>query len=235
MTITVGIDGWRPGQVGWIQIRLDDGDLDSAAFHPTFDDLLEATADADVVAVDLPIGHDDPDGGRRRADRRARETLGPRREGIPWTPPPEVLQTGSLAQARILAEDRGWPAPTDALWKLRDRIGELDRAARSRERFVEARPEVALHVLKQERGGSGPLEHPPGRGQGRYERLKLLHEAGLRPTRSMGGVGKVGADDVLKATAVAWTAHRVATGEAVTLPEDPPEDPRTGRPVAIHA
>ncbi len=39
-------------------------------------------------------------------------------------------------------------------------------------------------------------------------------------------------DDVLDAAAVAWSAHRVATGVAVSLP-DPPERDAEGRPVAV--
>jgi predicted RNase H-like nuclease len=46
------------------------------------------------------------------------------------------------------------------------------------------------------------------------------------------GVGGVVADDVVDAAAVAWTARRIATGAARTLPEVP-EPGDGGRAVAI--
>ncbi|MFD8862917.1 DUF429 domain-containing protein, partial [Streptomyces sp. NPDC059590] len=44
--------------------------------------------------------------------------------------------------------------------------------------------------------------------------------------------GRVPPDDVMDAAAAAWSAHRIALGTAVSLP-DPPETTRDGLPVAI--
>ena len=41
-------------------------------------------------------------------------------------------------------------------------------------------------------------------------------------------------DDVLDAAAAAWSARRIAAGEAISLPAHPPVDTR-GRPIAIWA
>jgi predicted RNase H-like nuclease len=45
-------------------------------------------------------------------------------------------------------------------------------------------------------------------------------------------VGMVPADDVLDAAAAAWSAQRIARGEAKSLPSPPEEDER-GREIAI--
>jgi len=63
-------------------------------------------------------------------------------------------------------------------------------------------------------------------------RLELVRRHGVELHRTLEGIDKAGADDVLDAAAAAWSAWRVARGQARSLPE-PPETGPTGRPVAI--
>jgi predicted RNase H-like nuclease len=53
MTHVAGVDGCPKG---WIAIVLDDGRFARAEFAATFADLLPNLADAEVIAVDIPIG-----------------------------------------------------------------------------------------------------------------------------------------------------------------------------------
>lgn len=230
MTRVAGLSGTRT-PAGWVLVQLEDRSLGAIRLQPDLAEALDAAGEAEVVAVDLPIGHDDPKGGVRACDERARAFVGPRSASVPRVPPLAVFEAADLAAAREQAEARGWPVPDEELFALADRILAVDAAGD--DRLVEVHPEVSFVAIREALGKGGTMEHPPADRRGRRERLELLYEADLRPARSLGGVGRASPMDVLEATAAAWSAHRVATGEAGTLPEDPPKDPRTGRPVAI--
>jgi predicted RNase H-like nuclease len=63
-------------------------------------------------------------------------------------------------------------------------------------------------------------------------RRSLLKNAGILLADDLGDVGVVAPDDVLDAAVAAWSALRIANGEAKTLPSEPEIDKR-GRAVAI--
>jgi predicted RNase H-like nuclease len=62
-------------------------------------------------------------------------------------------------------------------------------------------------------------------------RRRLLAEAGIHLPDEIPEIAGVAADDLLDAAVVAWSAARIASGEARTLP-DPPET-SAGASVAI--
>ena len=78
--------------------------------------------------------------------------------------------------------------------------------------------------------GGQPLRHRKKSAGGAFERIALLRRHGIELDR-LGPAAFVPLDDVLDAAAAAWSAHRVATGVAQSLPE-PPETV-DGRPIAI--
>lgn len=216
-------------------MRLEGDRLDAWEFFEELDALVAWAGDAEVIGLDVPLGHEDPRGtrdqGRRACDVAARRFLGRQASSVFHVPPPSLLKL-EYAQARKVARQRGWLAPSVQLWNLRDNILAAEAAARRDPRLREVHPEVSFLALHRASGGEGPLagKHT---WNGLFERLELLRAAGLRPSRSLGGVGRASPDDVLDATIVAWTAQRLTAGKGATLPERPPEDPRTGRPVAI--
>ncbi|MHB8586799.1 MAG: DUF429 domain-containing protein [Thermoplasmatota archaeon] len=230
--VVVGVDGRREG--GWVAVRLRDGHLDEIREFDRFENIMAQSADAQAIGVDIPIGHEDPEGkhgGHRAADQAAKELLGERRSTIFHVPPPIVLEAQDYAAARALATARGWKMPSAQLFLgLRSRIREVAAFAGD-PRVIEVHPEVSFSALRDAYGGE-PLR-PKDTWDGLYERLRLLHAAGLRPTRSMGGLGKASPDDVVDATAVAWTALRFMEGKALSLPAQPPVDAHTGRVIAI--
>lgn len=275
VTTVLGVDGAKvgPRAKGWVVVQLDDGKLRQAELvRGAFDEVLDRAEDAGaaVVAVDVPIGHDDPDGslrdGRRLCDVEAKRFLGPRHASVFPVPPPKVLRQGDHEAARRLADEHGWIKPSAQLWNIRDRIldvevhlqgrgrgqsqargngGSGERGGRGEPgergdrggRVLEVHPEVSFQVLLSETSTTGEqplhLEHSKKDPDGIYERLDLLHRAGLRPSRSIGGIGRASPDDILDATVCAWSAHRLAEGLGGSIPDAPPRDPRTGRPVAI--
>lgn len=235
MTRVVGVDAARAE--GWVAVSLQDGRLHSMSVHPTLQALLAAEGGADVVAIDLPLGHDDPSGardrGRRACDAAAREFLGGGRgASVFLVPPPSVLDVSDQTEAVLLCRSKGWTAPSAQVWGLRPRLLEAREVLRDG-RVREVHPEVSFRALRQTLGVDAPLEHAKATWAGLVERLELLHAGRLRPERSVGGVGRASPDDVLDATVAAWSAARIATGAASTLPKEPPLDPATGRPVAI--
>lgn len=235
MASVLGVDARRPQ--AWFTVRLQDGRLKSIATHDSLEAILEAAAGVEVIAVDIPIGHDDPRGthrgGRRAADVAARQALGAAGERVFWTPPLAVFEREDHDEARRVAEHEGWPVPPKPMFAGRKRLLAINEAIQEDDRFVEIHPEVSYQALNQQQGGSGALETYGRNPRATYERLQLLAEVGLRPTRSMGGVGRMSPRDVLEASIAAWSAHRVAEGLAQKLPPDPPTDPRSDRPVCI--
>jgi predicted RNase H-like nuclease len=221
----------------WVAVELDDGSLAAITRHDSLEALLSTAEEAEVVAVDVPIGHDDREGaqrgGRRAADEAAREALGEAAERVFWTPPLQVFENDDYEAACDQAEREGWPEPEEPMFAGRHRLRTVNERARTDDRLVEAHPEISYLELNEHHGDGGPLE-THGRGpRATYERLQLLAEVGLRPARSLGGVGRMSPRDVLEASAAAWTADRVARGEHGTLPADPPTDPETGLEVCI--
>lgn len=235
MATVLGIDARRPQ--AWVTVRLEEGALDAIGFHEDFDSVRSQLGGVEVAAVDVPLGHDDPwgeeNGGRRQADVQARKALADAADRVFWTPPPDVFEVSSFEEACRLAREEAWPEPEEAMFAGRQRLATANGAAQEDERFVEVHPEVSYRALNEQVGNTGPLE-TYGRGpRATYERLELLAEVGLRPARSVGGVGRMSPRDVLEASIAAWSADRVARDEHGRLPRDPPQDPRTGRPVAI--
>jgi len=78
-----------------------------------------------------------------------------------------------------------------------------------------------------------PLDAAKKTWAGQQQRRRLLGREGVLPPDDLGAAGAFAApDDVLDAAAVAWTARRIASGQARSLP-CPPELDHLGRPMAI--
>lgn len=193
-----GVDGTKGG---WVAIVLDDGRF--VADHlprPVESDFVEL-ADADVVAVDIPIGF-----GPRQADSAARAFLSGAASTVFTTPPRELLE-------RPFGPGLGLSAQAHALGP---RILHVTELARSDLRFREVHPEVSFRAMNDRR----PLRSRKKSAGGALERLELLRRHGIE-LADLGSASAVPLDDVLDAAAAAWSAHRIATGEARSLPERP--------------
>jgi predicted RNase H-like nuclease len=207
--LTVGVDAARGG---WIAVALVDGRFGDAAFERRFPALLERFPEAEVFGVDVPIGLPDP-GVRRRADLDARAIVGPRRSSVFFTPSRSALECPTYSAARGVAPDTSAQA-----WALRTAILDVDRVRDPR--VHEVHPEVSFAVLAGE-----PIAFAKRTWNGQHLRRRLLAEAGIEIPHRL-DAGLVGADDVLDAAVVAWTATRIARGEHMTFPADPrPREP----------
>jgi len=217
----VGVDGSRGG---WVAVRLADGGFAEARFFDKFSDLAQAYSQATVIAVDIPIGL--PDRNRRAADERAREVLGGRRNSVFFTPPRRSLEARDFDEAVKVARSLGATISQQS-YALRRRIFEVEPFVRD-PRVVEVHPEVSFWAMN----GRRPLPYPKNTWNGLMMRLELLRAHGLALPRVIEDIGKAGADDIIDAAAAAWSAWRVAQGQAGSLPEHP-DTGQSKRPVAI--
>lgn len=204
----LGVDGC-PG--GWVGALVDD---ESVSFHVgSFLALLEL--DADVVAVDIPIGL--PSGGeRRRADVEAKAALGAQRSSVFFVPPRVALDAPTQTEATLLSRAAGSVGVSIQTFFILDKVAEVDDLLRAAPdpRVVEVHPEVSLRRL----GGSAL---PPKRKlAGRLARLALLRTwlPSLELPRPL--PDRTRPDDCLDAVACAWSAARWARGEAEVLGDE---------------
>lgn len=209
-----------------------DGQLDRLEPVETLDAALAAPADVQAIAVDVPLGHEDPDGegdGLRECDRAAFGLLGEACDRYFALPPPAVFEAATYHDALAACREHGWPHLEAPLWFASERLAALNRRAGADERLLEVHPEVSFVHMGEARR---PAEHYGDTWAALHERLQLLHAEGLRPETVEPDEGEP--RQALDACAAAWSAHRAAHGETRRLPADPPVDPRTGREVVLY-
>ena len=204
----LGVDGCPGGWVGaLVQGR-------SLSWHAG-DFAAMLALEADVVAVDIPIGL--PAGAERRAaDVEAEALLGPQRSSVFFVPPRVVLEAASQPEATLLSRAAGSVGVSIQTWHILDKVAEVDDLLRAQPdpRVVEVHPECSLRRL-----GGAPL--PPKRTvAGRTERLALLRS--WLPDLELPAPlpGRARPDDCLDAVACAWSGSRWADATAVVLGGD---------------
>ncbi len=181
-----------------------------------------------VVAIDIPIGL--PDSTGRRADAEARRRLKPHGSRVFATPPRAALEAESYAEAREIGRRLSGQGVSAQAYALRQKVLDVDAYVRDGPplRIVEVHPEVSFAEM-----GGGPIRWSKRTWRGQHERRRLLAAHGLAVPDDLGMLGDVApADDVLDAAAAAWTALRVARGQARSLPATP-EVFSDGWPAAI--
>ena len=94
----MGLDGWKSQ---WVGVRLADGRFDTVEVVADVAALLARTPAASIVAIDIPIGF--PVNEPRRCEVEAARMIGPRRSSVFVTPPREVLEAESYAEAREIS------------------------------------------------------------------------------------------------------------------------------------
>ncbi len=221
----VGVDGAKSG---WIAVWRSNDALrycvyDSASL------LIGAHSEAKVMGVDVPIGL--PESGSREADVQARRFVGGRRAcSIFSSPVRGILDSATQPEAskRHRAIDgRGFGAQSFAILpKIREWDLLLVASPHLREIVREIHPEVSFAALNG--GFAMGLIHKKRSAQGRALRLALLTP--LFGEDQVDGLllsvpRKTAApDDVLDALVGLWSAERIASGTAASLPSPPERD-----------
>ena len=175
-----------------------------------------------VVGIDMPLGLLET--GWRAADRAARGLLGPRRSSVFAIPPRAVWAYTSYRAANQRCRELTGQGFSIQAWGLRAKLME---AGSYRETcghpLYEVHPELAFGAM-----AGAPLAHSKHTEAGRDQRRALLRQAGI----VLPPVPRSPVTDTLDAAAVAWSAGRIAAGQAVVLPARPQRDGR-GREIAI--
>lgn len=219
------------GRHGWVGVVLDDRGYAGADLDDSLGALIARLEPLDAIAVDIPIGN--LAWGGRAVDGAARALLGARSSTIFNAPPTEVLELATYEEANAALAARGLPKLSKQSWGLRHRMLDAAEAAEHDDRIHEVGPELCFAAMN----GGAPIAERKKSWAGARHRIDLLHAEGIELPADLGRAGAVPVDDALDAAACAWTARRIATGEAIIVPD--PEttielDPRTSRRLEIH-
>lgn len=222
----VGVDGCR---AGWVVVLLQQQATGvrepQVKLCRNFGDILLLTPKPAVIAIDIPIGLlEKPQPGGRECDRQARRRLGRRASSV-FTPP-----TRALLEATQYEQVRSRGMSIQAFGIL-PKIREVDglMAPELQDIVHEAHPELAFSALT-----NAPMQHNKKTRAGREERLRALEQAPGKLFRQIRSAfenalqaftrAQVAPDDLLDAYVLAWTAFRIANGQASRLPANPPVD-----------
>lgn len=224
----LGVDGCA---AGWVGIALGTGTPRAYLASSVMSLVGQAGADAplSVVAIDIPIGL--PDAGRRLADVRARSEIGNLRPSVFMTPVRAALEAPDHPTAVAINRELAAEGVSRQAYGLRKRIFEVEAFIQTADlAVVEVHPEVCFARML-----GGPLTARKTTWAGVELRRRLLTANGVLLSGNLGLPRlDAGVDDVLDAGAAAWTARRVADGQAQSMP-DPPELFSDGWPAAIWA
>jgi predicted RNase H-like nuclease len=217
-----GVDACRGG---WVAVSLDGAAPATVRVHETLTGLLgpdSGTGTAAVTGIDMPLGL--LEAGWREADLAARARLGPRRSSVFAIPPRSVWEQESYQAAGERCRALTGQGFSIQAWGLRVKLLEADRYRETcGHPLYEVHPELAFCAM-----AGAPLTHSKHTGAGRAQRRALLSQAGI----ALPAVRLAPVTDTLDAAAVAWSARRIAGGEAMVLPGKPQRDER-GREIAI--
>jgi predicted RNase H-like nuclease len=212
-----GIDGCAGG---WTAVTLDGPYSAVVTVAATLDGLPLAG----VTGIDMPLGL--LGAGWRDADLLARRALGRRGATVFAIPPRPVWACGTYAEASRACRDLTGKGFSIQAWGLRRKIAEADgyrrRAAApspvqpagqaessTAVQLYEVHPELSFAAM-----AGAPLGDSKHTRPGLTTRRALLADEGINLPPRVAGAAE---DDLLDAAAVAWSARRIAAGQATVL------------------
>ena len=223
----IGVDGCKGG---WVAVAksLDTGESACAVFAD-FRALLLFAGDADVIAVDIPIGFlDTARRGGRACDIEARQLLGGKRASSVFSPPMRAALAAESYPAALRinrassAEGIGLPQQCYAIIPKMREVDDLMTPA-LQDHVREVHPELCFRALN----GGESLSAGKRTKEGQDTRYGLLWDQGCHvPDELLTRWPKriVAADDILDAHAACWTAERIMKARAVQIPPTPEVD-----------
>ena len=204
---------------GWVGIVLSNDSV-HAIVRPDIAALVSAAMAEGMLAaigIDIPIGL--ADASMRQADIQARKAAGPRWASVFATPVRRALMEPDYRRASGLNRRLTGNGISRQAFGLRAKILDVDRWLPGAPCPVaEVHPELSFALMS----GDQPLADSKTTWAGAARRRELLAAHGIELAGDLGLSGlRTGVDDVLDAAAVAWTARRIAAGQARRLPETP--------------
>lgn len=221
-THAVGVDAYA---LGWVGVELRDGVFGRAVLASTLYEIVAGSSGAAVVGGGIPLGM--LPGRLRLADTAVADQLGPRRSGVLQVPPQPVWMAHDFATADRLCRELTGSSLSRQSWAIRSKLLEANALWQRHPKLLfEAHPELSFRTI-----AGAPLSHPKKTWTGQELRRALLMKQGIVLPHHLGPAGQAPPEDILDAAAVAWSAHRMATGTAKSHP-DPPEQARDGTCIA---
>lgn len=220
--VVLGVDACR---TGWVAVRLDAHGAFAGAALATTLTALPDWGTADITAVDIPLGLLDT--GWRTADLEAAAAVGARRGSVFRVPPRQVWDEPEYAAANLSCRRLTGSGMARQTFGLRAKLLEANALRDAGQPLYEVHPELSFRTM-----AGAPLRYAKTSWSGVAVRRALLAGQGIVLPDEPGPAGLAAPDDVLDAAAVAWSAYRIATGQAGCLPEVPQLD-RHRRPIAI--
>ncbi|MEA2238530.1 MAG: hypothetical protein QOC81_3254 [Thermoanaerobaculia bacterium] len=223
MPYLAGVDGCRAGWIAVVQ-NIETAHL-TATVYGSFAQLV-AEVDAAVLAIDIPIGMTECDS--RQCDLLARKHLGPIR-GTSVFPAPirAALHASTYERAKVTSLAVQNKGISKQAWAIYPKIREVDAAlcasAGLRARVVEVHPELTFSAWN-----GAPILQPKRKAEGRAIRRNLIEShfgpLSFESARTTVARRDAADDDIADAFAALWTARRIMSGQATTLPTIAPID-----------
>jgi predicted RNase H-like nuclease len=222
-SIAAGVDGCRGG---WVcVIRSVKGGAPRVQCFSSVVELVSQLPRPVVLTIDVPIGL--TDSGSRACDRAARALLGfPRSSSVFPAPVRATLRCETYAGACDAGMRTDGRRLSRQTWAILPKIREVDDVLRRDPHLQswvrEIHPEVSFTAWR----GGEPMRHSKATLQGLAERRALveLTYGSIAPLVAALPRKHAHVDDLLDAFAALWTAERIATGRAGTLPHEPSKD-----------
>jgi predicted RNase H-like nuclease len=224
MPIIAGIDGCPSG---WLCLTKDlSTGVVQARILVEIGELLTFDPRPAVVLIDVPIGL--TDSGPRSCDQAARALLRrPRASSVFPAPIRPMLAASTYAAACAIGVQTDGRKPSRQLWNIMPKIREVDAFLRAdvthHPLLREVHPEVSFCLWNVNKAMMHNKKSPAGRSEREALVLSVFGTA-YSSAQSTLPRGRYTNDDLLDAVAALWTAERVMTGNAKTLPELPPSD-----------
>lgn len=235
-TCVAGVDGC-PG--GWFVVQWIVGTSTAEALLvPDIAGVLAATSACTATLIDIPIGLlDAAMPGGRPCDRAARAFLGG--SSSVFSPPVRpALAATSYAEALRLNRASSPHALGISIqcYNILDRVAAADAVMTPelQMRLGEGHPEVSFRLMTRLMAGGEASAMVPAREalprkysrEGQARRIALLEAVGFAEVAQWAArnrpVGKATLEDILDALALAWSAARWASGQALVLRDLPP-------------
>jgi predicted RNase H-like nuclease len=218
-----GVDGCKSG---WVVVALDGDAVTAVRFAGSLAVLLRDAGPGQVVAIDMPLGLLAE--GWRAADRAAGRLLGRRRSSVFAIAPRPVWQEPSFEAANRRCRLLTGNGLSAQAWGLRAKLLEAnDYRQLCGHPLYEVHPELSFQAMAG--AALGDSKYSPA---GHAERRHLLKDAGVDIPDDLLAARQGIRVDILDAAAAAWSAQRIAMGEARVLPDSPQHDP-LGDEIAI--
>jgi predicted RNase H-like nuclease len=228
MSWIAGVDGCKAGWV--VVLREADSRKIEVRVASRISDVLRWNPSPEVVGVDIPIGLlDRAVQGGRQCDQEARRLLGLARGTSVFSPPArKALGARTFEEAIRRNRSTGPQAPGMTLqgFGILPKIREVDESITPalQQRLVEVHPELSFYEMN----GRRAVLEPKKSAAGNKRRIRLLEANWGRKLRDLidSRPRGVGADDIVDALAVSWTAERILRNEEIRIPAEPPRDSR---------